>query len=152
MSQSRACAKVGSGLEVSLDKVCVCVCPHAGVALWTGLPCTMPLSHRKWQEASQKIQELQASQEERSDHEQKIKVGAPCQSAQLPVLGREGSPPVTPTPACTACSVACEDACWLSCGCWAPWEATMSIQVLKCTSDEDPLEIHGKRITQRTAV
>lgn len=51
----------------------------------------MPFSHRKWQEANQKIQELQASQEEKSDHEQKIKVGASCQSMQLPILGRGGA-------------------------------------------------------------
>lgn len=31
--------------------------------------------NRKWQEANQKIQELQASQEARTDQEQKIKVG-----------------------------------------------------------------------------
>lgn len=33
----------------------------------------LDLQQRKWQEANQKIQELQASQEERADHEQKIK-------------------------------------------------------------------------------
>lgn len=71
------------------------MCVHAGgnveEALWTGLACNMPFSHRKWQEANQKIQELQASQEERADHEQKIKVYASCQSVQLPILGRGGT-------------------------------------------------------------
>ncbi|XP_036028232.1 mitotic spindle assembly checkpoint protein MAD1 [Onychomys torridus] len=33
----------------------------------------LDLQQRKWQEANQKIQELQSSQEERADHEQKIK-------------------------------------------------------------------------------
>lgn len=51
----------------------------------------MYFSHRKWQEANQKIQELQASQDERAEHEQKIKVDASCQTVQLPIPGRGGT-------------------------------------------------------------
>lgn len=63
--------------------MCVSNVGKVEVALWTGLVCTMPFSHRKYQEANQKIQELQASQEERTDQEQKIKVSASCQSVSF---------------------------------------------------------------------
>lgn len=49
--------------------------------LWTGLASTFPFFHRKCQEANQKIQELQVSQEEKADQEQKIKVGESFLSA-----------------------------------------------------------------------
>lgn len=38
----------------------------------------VPSLNRKWQEANQKVQELQASQEVRADQEQRIKVSGPC--------------------------------------------------------------------------
>lgn len=48
--------------------------------------------HRKWQEANQKIQELQASQEVRADQEQRIKVscsgaGPGLSLGDVPVVG-----------------------------------------------------------------
>lgn len=112
-----------------------------------------PFSHRKWQEANQKIQELQASQEERTDHEQKIKVGASCQSVQLPILGWGGAAllSLTGLPAWGHAQRHANSLVDAS-PVLAPWEATMRAQVLKCPSDDDPLEIHRKRLTQRTAV
>lgn len=99
---------LGSLGSLCIRCVWVCACVHASIlgaraeghyGLTLHVLCTILFSHRKWQEANQKIQELQASQEERADHEQKIKVGVSCQPVQLPELSRDRvSPPVTHRP------------------------------------------------------
>ena len=66
------CVSVRVSLLESFESEDSCWLPHLPVFA------RVPSLNRKWQEANQKVQEFQASQEVRADQEQRIKVSGPC--------------------------------------------------------------------------
>lgn len=100
---ARLCVSVHASLLESFVSEGSCWLHHLPV-----FACVHSSLNRKWQEANQKVQELQASQEVRADQEQRIKVSGSC-LVGFTVLAQ---PPVTPG----ACSLASGE---VSCLCLA---------------------------------